>query len=261
MTFDRELGAAEPRFDRRAAVLRAGCVVFAAMLPGNAYAAVASRPRSRAAVTQLLSQSPIDLRQDDITFVKRLPKIGFAYPRSVGVLLRNTGAGEFDTVRAELPTGAAHIVLGGVRWELLQFHWHTPSEHELEGRSTPMEMHFVHLRADGAILVLAVFMKCGQQNRALEPMFGELPEPGRTRNVPAVRVKSLLPESRESFRYSGSLTTPPFTEPVRFVVFAEPIRASRRQIGAFRELFEVGNSREVQPLNGRAVLSDAESCD
>jgi carbonic anhydrase len=228
--------------------------VFAALLPGRALAAT---PRSRSTLAQLLSQSPINFRRDDITFVKRLPRIAVDYPRSVGVLLRNTGAGEFDTVRAEVPAGTAYIVVGGARWELLQFHWHTPSEHEIDGRATPLEMHFVHMRADGAILVLAVFMKRGKQNRALEPMFSELPEPGRTHDVSRVRVRSLLPEDRESFRYSGSLTTPPFTEPVQFIVFAEPIYASRRQVGAFRELYEEGNSREVQPLNGRQVLSDA----
>jgi carbonic anhydrase len=76
--------------------------------------------------------------------------------------------------------------------------------------------------------------------------------------VTDVRLRDLLPEERESFRYAGSLTTPPFTEGVRWIVLAEPLTLSKRQIQAFRELFDEGNSREVQPLNGRAVLSDAD---
>ena len=74
----------------------------------------------------------------------------------------------------------------------------------------------------------------------------------------ACASRDLLPDERESFRYSGSLTAPPFTEPVLWVVFAEAISISRRQIRAFQELFPDGNSREAQPLNGREVLSDAE---
>lgn len=255
----------ELTFDRRAAVVGAGCVVLAAMLPGGTQAAVWARQRVRSAVGTLPRQSPIDLRESEITFVKRLPKIRFDYPRRVDVTLANTGSpDEFTTVRADVPPGAAHITLSGVRWDLLQFHWHTPSEHELEGRDTPLEMHLVHSRVpDGALLVLAVFMERGRRNRALEPMFEELPdEANETREVSGVRLPALLPHERESFRYSGSLTTPPFSEPVRFVVFADPISLSRRQIGAFQELFPDGNSREVQPLNGREVLSDAEDfCD
>jgi carbonic anhydrase len=235
----------EQRFDRSTAILGAGCFALAALRPMSARAGL------------LPSQSPIDLRRDDITFVKRLPRIDFAYPRRVDVTLRNTGTGEFDTVRAELPEGAAHMVLSGVRWDLVQFHWHTPSEHELEGGDTALEMHFVHMDAGGGVLVIAVFMKSGNRNPAFEPLFGRLPEPSETADVPAVRLRRLLPDGRESFRYSGSLTTPPFTEPVLFVVLADPTSVSRRQIGAFRELFEEGNSREVQPLNGRQVLSDA----
>jgi carbonic anhydrase len=147
-----------------------------------------------------------------------------------------------------------------VDWDLLQFHWHTPSEHEIEGEKTPLEMHFVHRRADtGALLVLGVFMERGEKNRALDPMFRELPdEEGKEREVSGVRLRALLPDERESFRYSGSLTTPEFDEGVTWIVFAESISISRRQIRAFQKLFPDGNSREVQPLHGRRILSDAE---
>lgn len=206
------------------------------------------------------AQSPIDFRERDVTFVDRLPAIRFSYPRSADVTLVNTGSpDENATVRADVPAGVAFITLRGVRYDLLQFHWHTPSEHEVEGQDTPLEMHFVHRRADGSLLVIGVFIERGRVNRSIDPIFRELPEgSGETSDISGVRLKGLLPNERASFRYAGSLTTPPFTEGVQWIVLADPIRLSRRQIGAFRELFEEGNSREVQPLNDREVLSDAD---
>jgi carbonic anhydrase len=249
----------ELMLDRRAAIVGAGCFALAAILPGRAHAGGWARTRVRSALATLPRQSPIDFRESEITLFRRLPRIRFGYPRCIDVTLVNTGSpGEFKTVRADVPLGAAHVTLSGVRWNLLQFHWHTPSEHEIEGRDTPLEMHLVHSRVpDGAFLVLAVFMEHGRRNRALERIFGDLPdEENETRDVSGVRLRELLPDERESFRYSGSLTTPPFSEPVAWVVFADSINLSRRQIGAFQELFPEGNSREVQPLNGREVVSD-----
>jgi carbonic anhydrase len=234
--------------DRRTALVGAGCLALGALMPGAA-AAQGARPR----------QSPIDLRRRRTTFVNRLPRVGFRYPEAIDVTLVNTGSpGEEATVRADVPEGAAGIVLRGTRWDLLQFHWHTPSEHEVEGRHTPMEMHLVHSRADGALLVVAVFIERGRASSALGPLLRALPAAaGATSEVARVRLRDLLPDRKRSFRYSGSLTTPPFTEPVRWIVMADPIDASRRQIGRFRELFPEGNSRETQRLNGRTVRSDA----
>jgi carbonic anhydrase len=246
------------KLDRRSAILGAACLAVTATVPWSAVASGSARA-TRRLQSPLPRQSPIDLRRGRVTFVRRLPRLRFRYPRRVDVTLVNTGSpDEFATVRAEVPAGAAHVTVGGVRWELAQFHWHTPSEHEIDGRDTPLELHFVHTRGDDAILVIAVFIERGRENDALEPMFSDLPEqPDGTREVSDVALRALLPEQRVSFRYTGSLTTPPFTEPVRFVVLADSISASRRQIRAFRELFEEGNSREVQPLNGRRVRSDA----
>jgi carbonic anhydrase len=234
--------------DRRTALVGAGCAALGALLPGGAVAQ-GRRPR----------QSPIDLRRRRTTFVERLPKVSFRYPEEIDVTLVNTGSpDEFATVRADVPEGAARLFIKGTRWDLVQFHWHTPSEHEVNGRKRPMEMHLVHSRPDGALLVTAVFIERGRANRALGPLFRRFPaQPGETRDVANARLRDLLPASRRSFRYSGSLTTPPFTEPVRFIVLADPIEASRRQIGRFEGVFPEGNTREVQALNGRRVLSDA----
>lgn len=209
--------------------------------------------------TPASSQSPIDLCKREITFVDRLPRIRFFYPQRTDVTLVNTGSpDEFATIRAEVAPGAAYITLSDTRYELVQFHWHTPSEHEIEGRRTPLEMHFVHRRADDSPLVIGVFIEQGSTNSAIDPIFRGLPEhPGETRGLVEVHLPGLLPRGRESFRYSGSLTTPPFDEGVEFIVLAEPISLADRQIGAFQKLFKESNNREVQPLNGREVRSDA----
>jgi carbonic anhydrase len=234
--------------DRRTALIGAGCLAAGALVPGAA-AGQGARPR----------QSPIDFRRGRLTYRDRLPGLALEYPDSIDVTLVNTGSpDEFATVRADVPPGAAGLRLAGRNWDLAQFHWHTPSEHRVEGRHRALEMHLVHTNADGGFLVLGVFIKRGRSNRALAPVFRNLPQqPDGTREVADVRLPQLLPNRRRSFRYSGSLTTPPFTEPVRFVVFADPIEASRRQIGRFREVFPEGNSRETQRLNGREVLTDA----
>jgi carbonic anhydrase len=234
--------------DRRTALIGAGCLALGALGPGAA-TAQGARPR----------QSPIDFRPFRVTRVERLPRLALNYPDSIDVTLVNTGSpDEFATVRADVPPGAAGLSLAGRNWDLAQFHWHTPSEHRVDGRRRALEMHLVHTNADGGFLVLGVLIKRGRSNRALAPVFRNLPQqPDGTREVPDVRLPQLLPDRRRSFRYSGSLTTPPFTERVRWVVFADPIEASRRQIGRFREVFPEGNSRETQRLNGREVLTDA----
>jgi carbonic anhydrase len=239
----------------RSPVAILGAVVSAIVVSvGAAGAAAGSDPTPGAA------QSPIDFREDDITFVDRLPVLEFSYPRRTDVTLVNTGSpDEETTIRADVSAGAAFVTVGGVRYDLLQFHWHTPSEHEIEGERTPLEMHFVHRAADGSLLVVAVFIEEGSKNRKLKRIFRALPEhAGDIVQVSRVRLSDALPREDDSFRYDGSLTTPPFTEGVRWIVLADPIRMSERQIDAFRDLFEEGNSRDVQPLNGRVVLSDAE---
>ena len=206
-----------------------------------------------------LLQSPIDLRRAEITYVNRLPAIRFSYPHKADVTLTNTGSpDEHATVRADVPAGAASITLSGTRYQLQQFHWHTPAEHEINGRRGPMEMHLVHSAADGSLLVIGALIQQGRTNRVLEPIFEDLPDAANeTRAVAGVRIDELLPDDVSSYRYMGSLTTPPFTEGVRWLVLAHAITLSKHQIHAFRELFEEGNSREVQPRNGRKVLSDA----
>ena len=104
--------------------------------------------------------------------------------------------------------------------------------------------------------MIGALIKQGRANPVLAPIFDDLPAmAGETRPVAGVRIDDLLPDDVSSYRYMGSLTTPPFTEGVRWIVLAHPITLSKHQIHAFQELFEEGNSREVQPLNGRKIAA------
>ena len=205
-------------------------------------------------------QTPIDIRNEDLTFVEQLPALGFSYGTKVTLNVINTGSpGEFATVRAVVPDGGGELTVGGVTYKLLQFHWHTPSEHTRNGEEFPIEMHLVHQAADGSLLVVGVFIAEGKKNIELKKLFADLPaQASEERTVRHFNLTRLLPDSLESFRYDGSLTTPPFNEGVKWVVLAEPIEMSAEQIDAFKQLFPEGNSREVQPLNGRTILTDVE---
>lgn len=209
---------------------------------------------------QGLAQSPIDIRATGLSVVDNLPSLYFTYAGDVALSVINTGSpDEFATVRAVVPEGAGRLRVGGVTYNLLQFHWHTPSEHLIEGRSFPLEMHLVHQAVDGsgALLVVAVLIEQGPRHAELDKIFSQLPgTAGQSTPIAGFDLTQLLPDRRESFRYTGSLTTPPFTEGVQFIVLADSARMSKRQIEAFQSVFPEGNSREPQPLNGRTIWTD-----
>lgn len=148
---------------------------------------------------------------------------------------------------------------GGHTYDLLQFHFHSKSEHEIAGEIYPMEVHFVHQEHNGtALFVVGRFIKIGtRDNPDLAPIFSALPKDPATRlTVAHFNVMKLLPRDLKSYRYSGSLTTPPFTEGVAWNVLAQPIEMSQAQVNTFRALFPEGDSREVQKLNGRVIKTD-----
>lgn len=212
-------------------------------------------------------QTPIDIRGEDLTYDESLPALGFSYETKVNLKVVNTGSpGEFATVRAVVPDGStSELVVSNLHYKLKQFHWHTPSEHQLNGEKFPMEMHLVHQSTDGAgtLTVVGVWIRAGKENKELKKLFNALPaQPTEEVTAGKFNLTRLLPESLESYRYDGSLTTPDpsgvFLEGVNWIVLAEPIEMSRAQIDAFKQLFPEGNSREVQPLNGRLIRTDVE---
>ena len=194
-------------------------------------------------------QSPIDLTGAE---QRALSEIGFEYaPSPISIL--NDG----HTIQVNYAPGSG-IVLDGMRYGLVQFHFHHRSEHTVDGGDFPLELHLVHADADGALAVVGVFLEEGAANEALAPVWRQLPaEAGRAARVAGtVDANALLPERRTTWRYPGSLTTPPCSEGVFWLVMTEPVTASREQIEAFRALIPI-NNRPVQPLNGRRLVTDA----
>jgi carbonic anhydrase len=148
--------------------------------------------------------------------------------------------------------------IGNESYELRQYHFHSPSEHTVNGRHYPMEMHLVHLSKDKKIAVIGVFIEEGRHNSAFDAIWSNLPQKtGQEVHIENVQVDidDMLPGNKTTYRYSGSLTTPPCSEDVRWFVYAEPIELSRDQIKAFRNIFH-GNYRPIQPLNNRLLHYD-----
>jgi len=154
--------------------------------------------------------------------------------------------------------GADTLTLGTTSYQLAQYHFHSPSEHTVDGKHFPMEMHLVHKSADGKLAVVAAFIGEGAHNKAFDQVWANLPaQKGVETHFPAVSVDvdALLPPARTSYRYDGSLTTPPCSEGVSWIIMTTPIQLSSEQVGAFTRLIK-DNNRPVQPLNGRTILTD-----
>ncbi|MGH6718639.1 MAG: carbonic anhydrase, partial [Alphaproteobacteria bacterium] len=154
--------------------------------------------------------------------------------------------------------GGGFSMIEGSRYELLQFHFHHPSEHLLAGRSFDLECHFVHKSAAGGLAVLGVFIRPGMANATLAPIWAAMPsEGGQDAALGAVvDPAGLLPAERGFFRYMGSLTTPPCSEGLTWTVFKTAVEASVTQIQQFAALFPM-NARPVMPRHRRFLLETA----
>ena len=154
--------------------------------------------------------------------------------------------------------GGETLSVGDETYRLLQYHFHSPSEHTVEGKHFPMEMHLVHKSTAGDLAVIGVFLEEGEHNPAFDALWRNLPDRKGERvdlRETDSDIDALLPETRSSYRYDGSLTTPPCSEGVRWIVMTEPVQLGSDQISAFRKVF-YGNNRPTQPLNERRVATD-----
>jgi carbonic anhydrase len=204
------------------------------------------------------SQSPIDIHE---TLRAGLPAMAAGFkPAQLKTIHHAHMAAAINnghTIQVNYTEGDV-LTLGEEPFQLLQYHFHSPSEHTVGGRHYPMEMHMVHKSAGGTLAVIGVFIAEGQHNAAFDPIWSNLPKARGVENHfenVTVDVGSLLPSVRTTYRYRGSLTTPPCSEGVQWIVMTSPIHLSAEQIGAFQSIIQ-GNNRPVQPLNGRAVATD-----
>lgn len=192
-------------------------------------------------------QSPIDIRPAKARKAK-LDPIAFNYAAGAAEVVNNG-----HTIQVNVPAGST-IRLAGVDYKLVQFHFHSPSEEEINGKTYPLVGHFVHKNDDGQLAVVAVLFKEGKENRAIKQIFDRLPgKEGDSAQLEGLDPAAILPAERSYYAFAGSLTTPPCSEGVRWQVLRTSVEMSRSQIAAFRKLYRV-NARPVQPLNGREVL-------
>lgn len=191
-------------------------------------------------------QSPIDLHD---ALSRDLPPLKLRYRPSKIHLIYNG-----HTIQENEDPGSCEIV-AGKRYELQQFHFHSPSEHTVDGRHFPMEMHLVHKTAAGEVAVVAVLLQMGEHNHAFDALWRLLPDADHRQrdSDQEIDVSQLLPSRHEYYSYTGSFTTPPCTEDVKWAVLKDPVTLSAGQIEQFRRVIH-GNNRPVQPLNGRTVL-------
>ncbi len=204
-------------------------------------------------------ESPIDIRSENLT-LSTLDALSFDYSGSTTVTARNTGSPEVEsTIRTDVQAGAGSVRVGnGPVFNLVQFHFHQVSEHLLNGNSFDMELHMVHQDASGNLMVVARWIEIGSFNESLDAIFGELPEDEESEavTVDAFDLGSLLSDDLRSVRYTGSLTTSPFSGPVSWVVLTDTLEISLDQFEAFADLYPEGNSREPQALLGRSLFTD-----
>jgi len=157
------------------------------------------------------------------------------------------------TIQVNAEPGSSCLV-EGLRYDLLQFHFHHPSEHLMAGERFAMECHFVHKSASGMLAVTGVMIRPGAENAALKAVFDQLPaKAGAEAGAGTLDPAAVLPRSGGYFRYMGSLTTPPCSEGLTWTVFKEPIELSPAQIQRFAALFP-SNARPVQRRNRRFLI-------
>jgi len=193
-----------------------------------------------------LEQTPIDLT----TAVQgSSDPVALDY-RALPVRIINNG----HTIQVDADSGCS-CTIGGASYQLVQFHFHHPSEHLLDGRAFAMEVHFVHKSTDGALAVIGVFVEPGAYNSSLQLILDQMPQSSGSHVTLAgvLDPGGLLPISHAFFRYRGSLTTPPCSEGLTWTVFRNPIEASPDQIRQFAALFP-NNSRPVQPRHRRFLI-------
>jgi len=152
---------------------------------------------------------------------------------------------------------AGGIHLDGEFYQLLQFHFHTPSETRIDHKEYAMEMHIVHRSSKGRLAVVAVMLTPGNENKALKAVFQQLPkENGKPVALSTFDPTHLIPKPSGYLAYVGSLTTPPCTENVLWRVMENPVEISNEQYAAFKRRYP-RNARPVQPLNDRKILKAA----
>ena len=210
-------------------------------------------------------QSPIDIKTKQVKNQKQLLPLFFDYLKEPLHIENNGHAIQIDedtlgvnfhshTIQVNSGIDSTAFLKGEI-YRLLQFHFHSPSEHTLDGKSYPMELHLVHESKEKKLAVIAVFIEEGEKHKEIHEIFKWVPKKGTEIIVrkESLNPFALLPNSKKYFYYQGSLTTPPCTEGVEWFVLKNPIQMSKEQLRIFRKLYH-GNNRPIQKLGERKIV-------
>ncbi|RLN76813.1 hypothetical protein BBJ28_00007656 [Nothophytophthora sp. Chile5] len=224
------------------------------------WAAIFGRPAEKVSEQPtMMTQSPIDIVDEDSANVVALD------PRKVALQFGSAPAEiqlvhKGDNFQVNWSDHTQNVLtLNGKKYYTVQFHFHAPSEHTVNGNARAMELHLVHQSKDGDLAVVGVFFREGKESAFLAQFWDEIaslaPEKHDHVNVGKISggadLNNLL--KGKIFRYTGSLTTPPYTEGVEWVVVREMLEASPAQLELYRKFLPSPNARDVQKLNGRGV--------
>ncbi|KAF1335842.1 Carbonic anhydrase, partial [Globisporangium splendens] len=212
--------------------------------------------------TQGLEQSPIDICAMDSELVREDDE-------HIEVVL---GEAEAEILHAgsnfKVEWGSRecnYLKINGKIYYTVQFHFHAPSEHTLSGNHEAMELHLVHQADDGSLAVIALFFREGKENQFLAQFWDALPgmspDGKNTASVGKISAANLdILKGGKFYRYRGSLTTPPYTEGVQWIIMQDVVEASREQLEVYRSTISGPNARPVQARNHRLVTLHQCSC-
>ncbi len=195
------------------------------------------------------NQTPINIAS---SIEADLPEIGLSYSAKAAEIWNNG-----HTIQINVENGSS-VTIEGKTFQLKQFHFHIPSENHIEGKSFAMEAHFVHLNEQGDIAVIGVMFNLGKENPAIAKLWSKMPfehDEKKSIEFSSDEMKSLIPSTKEYYRFNGSLTTPPCSEGVTWLVISAPLELSQEQIDLFtKAMGGHANNRPIQPTNARPVL-------
>lgn len=228
--------------------------VVAAMTAGGADRATAELPE----------QSPIDIVTADVERDPAFKPITFNYSSNTNLLVKNIDSPNVEGTIRGIPDVGSTLTYDGLTYDLKQFHFHIDAEHEVDGYRAPMEIHFVNqlVNATGydGLLVVGRFIEVSALDNPLLASFfsgiSSIPNPNDTFSLTNFDVAAIAPIGQPEYRYTGSLTTAPYAEPVNWNVFyGAPLYLSQAQINMFGAAFPNDNTREIQDINGRIVTT------
>ncbi len=159
------------------------------------------------------------------------------------------------TIQVDIKDGSTFVLENDV-YELKQFHFHSPSENNINGNDFPLEVHFVHATKEGKLAVIGVMFEEGAENAVLSKIWKQFPLKNgeeKALSLSVEEISALMPYKKDYYTFMGSLTTPPCSENVKWHIYKTPIKVSKAQVDTFFKIFGHATNRPIQKNNSRVV--------